>query len=145
MTASARDDLWFDFLGAWPPERVRQMTLEEYTNPNKDDAFIYWIESRLDTLGSIWGGSAFKFGIYCRDKTATKEAAGGRVWGEKYAWLSKFGATEQEAFATVRSFLVGAFAVGRELPQFVDRVTIARRASFGEPDRASAPAAGGRA
>ena len=28
------------------------------------------------------------------------------MWGEKYAWLSKFGATEQEAFATIRSRLV---------------------------------------
>ncbi len=98
--------LWSDFLTAWPPERVRQMTLEEYTNPGKDDAFIYWIESRLDKLGSIWGGSAFKFGIYCRDKTVAKEASGGRVWGEKYAWLSKFGATPQEAFATIRTRLV---------------------------------------
>ena len=51
------------------------MTLEEYTNLDKDDAFIYWIESRLDKLGSIWGGSAFKFGIYCRDKTDAKEVA----------------------------------------------------------------------
>ena len=34
------------------------MTLEEYTNPDKDDAFIYWIESRLPSLGSIRGGRA---------------------------------------------------------------------------------------
>ena len=64
---SSRSRLWSDFLAAWPPERVRQMTLEDYTNSNKDDAFIYWLEARLDKLGSIWGGSAFKFGIYCRD------------------------------------------------------------------------------
>lgn len=99
------NQLWSDFLAAWPPSRVRQMMLEEYTNPDKDDAFIYWIESRLDKLGSIWGGSAFKFGIYRRDNTETKEASGGRVWGEKYAWLSKFGATEQEAFASIRGRL----------------------------------------
>ena len=87
MSGSDRNELWLEFLAAWPSERVRQMTLEEYTNPGRDDAFIYWIESRLGELGSIWGGSAFKFGIYRRDKTATKEAADGRVWGEKYAWL----------------------------------------------------------
>jgi 5-methylcytosine-specific restriction endonuclease McrBC GTP-binding regulatory subunit McrB len=114
MTEPDRDELWSEFLAAWPPERVRQMTLEEYTNPSKDDAFIYWIESRLDKLGSIWGGSAFKFGIYCRDKTATKEAASGRVWGEKYAWLSKFGATEQEAFAAVRGRLVDVIDAARQ-------------------------------
>src|SRR5450759_1802090 len=106
MTELTPTELWSEFLAAWPPERVRQMTLEEYTNPGKDDAFIYWLEARLEKLGSIWGGAAFKFGIYCRDETGAKEAARGRIWGEKYAWLAKYGATEREAFATVRSRLV---------------------------------------
>ena len=111
---ASQHEQWSEFLSAWPPERVRQMTLEEYTNPSKDDAFIYWVESRLEKLGSIWGGSAFKFGIYCRDKTGAKEASGGRVWGEKYAWLSKFGATEQEVFATIRGRLVEVLDAVRE-------------------------------
>lgn len=102
------NDLWSEFLAVWPPERVRQMTLDEYTNPNRDDALIYWIESRLDTLGSVSGGSAFKFGIYCRDRTEARESASGRVWGEKYAWLSKFGPTEQDAFGTIRGRLIEA-------------------------------------
>ena len=105
MSSPDLHELWSDFLAAWPPSRVRQMTLEEYTNSDKDDAFIYWIESRLEKLGSIWGGSAFKFGIYYQVNVKTKESSGGRAWGEKYAWLSKFGATEQEAFATIRSRL----------------------------------------
>lgn len=111
---NARRALWSEFLTAWPPERVRQMTLEEYTNANRDHAFIYWIEQRLDKLGSIWGGSAFKFGIYCRDKTEAKEASNGRVWGEKYAWLKKFGATEQAAFATIRGRLIGVLEAVQE-------------------------------
>jgi 5-methylcytosine-specific restriction enzyme B len=106
MTDPDRLQLWSDFLQAWPPERVREMTLAEYTNPDRDDAFIYWLESRLDQLGSIWGGSAFKFGIYHRDNTEPKKASGGRIWGNTYAWLSKFGQTEQEAFATIRARLV---------------------------------------
>jgi len=106
MAEVDRHQLWTEFLDAWPPNRVRQMTLEEYTNADKDDAFIYWLESRLDKFGSIWGGSAFKFGVYRRDNTEQKEASGGRIWGEEYAWLSRFGQTEQEAFATIRSRLV---------------------------------------
>jgi len=106
MTAPDNHQLWSEFLAAWPPSRVRQMTLEEYTNPEKDDAFIYWLESRLEDLGSIWGGSAFKFGVYYQANVKAKESSGGRVWGDKYAWLIKFGATEQEAFATIRSRLV---------------------------------------
>jgi hypothetical protein len=53
-----RQQLWSEFLSVWPPERVRSMTLEEYTNPDRDDAFIYWVEARLQDLGSIWGGGA---------------------------------------------------------------------------------------
>ena len=115
MTDSAeRNTLWSDFLTAWPPGRVRQMTLEDYTNLDRDDAFTYWIEARLEKLGSIWGGSAFKFGIYCRDKTEAKEPGGGRVWGERYAWLSKYGATEPEAFATIRGRLIGVLDAVQE-------------------------------
>ena len=79
MSWAAESKTLAAFLAAWPPERVRHMTLQEYTNGNKDDAFIYWVESRLDKLGSIWGGSAFKFGIYYRDDTEPKEPNGGRV------------------------------------------------------------------
>ena len=106
MSDNPRTDLWSDFLEAWPSERVRQMTLEEYTNPDRDDAFIYWLEAKLDKLGSIWGGSAFKFGIYYRDNTETKATSSGRAWGEKYAWATKYGATAEEAFATVRGRLI---------------------------------------
>ena len=55
MTDPDRNQLWTDFLAAWPPERVRQMTLEEYTNSNKDDAFIYWTDRSEGTgAGKIW-------------------------------------------------------------------------------------------
>ena len=103
MSEPDRNRLWSDFLTAWPPERVRQMTLEEYTNPGKDDAFIYWLESRLDQLGSIRGGSAFKFGIYYQSNVKTREPSRGRSWGTTYAWLTKYGTTEQKAFATIRA------------------------------------------
>lgn len=106
MSFAKDSTLWDEFLSEWPVERVQQMTLEEYTNPNRADAFIYWIEKKLESLGSIWGGSAFKFGIYYRDNQEQKEAGSGRKWGEKYAWLTKYGETETEAFAAVRSRLV---------------------------------------
>ncbi|MEA3547105.1 MAG: AAA family ATPase [Thermodesulfobacteriota bacterium] len=98
--------LWDDFLEKWPLERVRQLTLSEYTNLNRDDAYIYWLEKRLEKLGSIWGGSAFKFGIYHRDDTKPKEPTMGKIWGETYAWAKKYGSTEQEAFQTVRERIV---------------------------------------
>jgi len=98
--------LWSDFLLAWPPERVRDMTLEDYTNIEKKDAFIYWIESKLDKLGGIGGGSAFKFGIYHREDTEKKKPSSGHIWGDTYAWLSRFGQTPEEAFATIHELLM---------------------------------------
>ena len=40
------------------------MTLDEYSKIGDKHTFTYWLESRLDQLGSIWGGSSFKFGIF---------------------------------------------------------------------------------
>lgn len=98
--------LWSEFLEVWPPDRVRSISLEEYTNLNRDDAFIYWLESRTGALGSIWGGSGFKFGIYRRAQTDPKEPSGGRIFGDEYAWMRKYGETADAAFATVRSLLI---------------------------------------
>lgn len=63
-------DSWAGSLKEWPIERLRRMTLQEHAAAGENHTFIAWIEERLDQLGSIWGGSAFKFGIYSRkDRT----------------------------------------------------------------------------
>lgn len=141
MTDADFEALWDEFLEAWPADRVRQMTLEDYTNPAKDDAFIYWIEKRLDKLGSIWGGSAFKFGIYCRSDTEAKEARAGRTWGDKYAWLTKYGNDEQSVFVQVRAriFEVVEAAQAGKLER-IERVDLGRaikwKIAFHYQDRA---------
>jgi hypothetical protein len=94
--------LWDEFRKTWPVERVRQMALHEYTCAGKKDTFTYWIEAKLDKLGSIWGGSSFKFGIYSRNDKGHKENIGGRIYSEKYGWMKKYGDTEAEAFENVR-------------------------------------------
>ncbi|MCG8576801.1 MAG: hypothetical protein MI810_18115, partial [Flavobacteriales bacterium] len=55
-----------DFTKEWTVERLERMTLDEYTNLNRDDSFTYWLEAKTENSGSIWGGSAFKFRIYRR-------------------------------------------------------------------------------
>lgn len=106
--------LWVEFLEVWPPNRVQDMSLEDYTNLNRDDAFVYWLEKRTEALGSVWGGSAFKFGIYRREETSPKPPKGGRIWGGEYAWMRKYGNTEEEAFSTVRSRLARVIDAARE-------------------------------
>jgi 5-methylcytosine-specific restriction protein B len=101
-------ETWNAFLKEWPLERLRTMTLEDYTAAGRDHTFTAWIERRLDKMGSIWGGSSFKFGIFSRkDKTPkSKSAGGGESYTDDYAWYSKYGSTPEEAFAKVKALVV---------------------------------------
>ena len=98
--------LWDSFLDEWPVDRVRSMTLEEYTNLNRSDAFVYWLEKTTEKLGSIWGGSAFKWGIYHRNPDSDKPGAPGTVSDDTYSWYKRYGSTAEEAFRTIRERLV---------------------------------------
>ncbi|RYE02420.1 MAG: hypothetical protein EOP50_00100 [Sphingobacteriales bacterium] len=102
LSIAERQKLWDDFLAAWPAERLATMTLDEYTKAQNQDCFTYWLEARTEALGSIWGGSAFKFGIYGR-KNLTDQAGDAHThYGAAHAWSTKYGATEAEAFESVR-------------------------------------------
>lgn len=98
--------LWDKFLEEWPLERLESCTLAEYSKAGDSNTLTAWLEQRLDTLGSIWGGSAFKFGIYSRNNLTPKDPVGGRIYGGEYAWLAKYGATPEEAFIKVKSMVV---------------------------------------
>ena len=97
--------LWDEFLQRWPLEKLRTMTLAEYNQAGSQDAFCYWLESKLDNMGSIWGGSAFKFGIYSRKDQSDKPDGRGASYSDNYAWYTKYGANETEAFARVRDIV----------------------------------------
>lgn len=94
--------IWDEFLEKWPVSRVKTMQIEEYTKVGSKDTFTYWLESKLDTLGSIWGGSSFKFGIYNRSNKEPKDNGSGRSYTDDYAWYSKYGSTADEAFNNVK-------------------------------------------
>jgi 5-methylcytosine-specific restriction protein B len=44
-------------------DRLQTMTLEEYNEVGTGNSFCYWLESKTEDIGSIWGGSTFKFGV----------------------------------------------------------------------------------
>lgn len=98
--------LWDDFLLAWPASRLSTMTLAEYTQAGSKDSFTYWIESRLDKLGSIWGGSAFKFGVFSRKAIDDKESDAKLSYSGSHGWYSSLGETAESAFEKVRGFVV---------------------------------------
>ncbi|MFA5528673.1 MAG: AAA family ATPase, partial [Peptostreptococcales bacterium] len=86
------------------------------------DTFTYWIESKLDQMGSIWGGSAFKFGIYSRNETEEMESSGNRLYTHNYGWHKKYGETPEEAFVTVKNEVLKTIkaAMKGELEQIDD-------------------------
>ena len=98
--------LWDEFLTVWPTTRLATMTLDEYTQAGSKDSFTYWIESRLDELGSIWGGSAFKFGVFSRKNLEARDSADNRSYSDTHGWFSSLGATAEEAFEKVRDYIV---------------------------------------
>jgi len=117
LDTDTANKIWDEFLSAWPLERVKTMSLAEYTNVGNKDTFIYWIEKRLDQMGSIWGGSSFKFGVYERGNSEAKESGRGRSYDLRYAWYSKYGDTAEQAFENVRKLIVAVVeaAQSREL------------------------------
>ena len=101
-----RQKLLQDFLHTFPLDSLQGMTLEQYTNLNKKDSFCYWLESRTYELGSIWGGSSYKFGIYeYRIKTNIHNTK--FISDEKYAWYARYNMpTAQEAFEVVKNAII---------------------------------------
>lgn len=93
------------FLLEWPLERVEKMTLREYTNTNKT-SFCYWLESMTQDLGSIWGGSSYKFGIFERFDLSKVETRKAYKSDADISWVGKYGNTSEEAFEKIRSIIV---------------------------------------
>lgn len=99
-------ELWDSFLARWPFEKLAGMTLEEYSKAGDADCFTYgWLEQKTEQLGSIWGGSAFKFGVYSRKDQSDKPGGAGRAYSTEYGWYAKYGTTVQEAFERVRELV----------------------------------------
>lgn len=101
-----KKSLYEAFSKNFPLGTLDKMPIDKYTNLNKKDSFCYWLESKTEQLGSIWGGSSYKFGIYAYN---TKPKSGDQriVFDDHYAWYSRYKAdTAEEAWNIVRKDLV---------------------------------------
>lgn len=106
MFNDQRYQIYEDFQNRFPLERLHEMTLEEYTNLDRKDSFCYWIESKTNSLGSFWGGSSYKFGIYRYYK---RPAVSNKVvvCDEKYAWYKFYGVdSAEDAFHLVKETII---------------------------------------
>ena len=111
-----------EFLKKWSRERMKKLTLEEYTNDTKD-SFIYDMEfGFVKELGGMGGGSAFKFGIY-RMKDTKKDKKSGQIWDGKYAWYEKYGNTRDKAFENVKQNIISLIdAVDNDNLELIDDI-----------------------
>ena len=97
---------WDEFLKTWPIERLKKMSLPEYSKAGDQSTFTYWLEVKLAESGSIWGGSSFKFGVYSRKAVTEKTSAEGLSYSPEYAWYTMYGNTADEAFEKTRATIV---------------------------------------
>jgi 5-methylcytosine-specific restriction endonuclease McrBC GTP-binding regulatory subunit McrB len=95
-----------EFLKAWPIERLKSMTLDEYTNDKRSDAFIYWLEFKTNKIGGIKGRSSKKFGIYRRSNLETEVNYTGYESDGIYTWHKKYGAIKDKAFNTIKNIII---------------------------------------
>ena len=90
-----------DYLKEWSIERLKTMTIKEYTNLEKT-SFCYSLEHNTRNLGSIKGGSSYKFGIYRMAESSETQPANNRTNDGEYAWHLKYGETRDEAFKSIK-------------------------------------------
>ena len=96
-----------DFQQRWPFQAVENMTLEQYTGVKSKDTFTFWLESKTENLISIWGGSAYKFGIFKRAQNdVEKELKSGQTGDTEYGWYEKYGETRNQAFQKIKSLIL---------------------------------------
>lgn len=105
--------LWGEFVDTWTIEKLNGMDLLSYSKVGDKSTFTSWLENRLDQMGSIWGGSSFKFGIFSRKDKSEKEDGGGASYSDDFGWYSKYGAEEQSAFQAVKATVIAIAEAAR--------------------------------
>lgn len=100
-------ELYDSFLNEFPLEKLQTMKLEQYTNLDKKDSFCYWLEVLTSDLGSIWGGSSYKFGIYKYNAIPKRKNANDSSYkyDDEYAWLAKHGEERGIAFDKIKTMI----------------------------------------
>jgi 5-methylcytosine-specific restriction protein B len=101
-----RQAIWDAFLQRWPLAALDAMTLAQYNVAGDKDCFTQWLEAKTAVLGSIWGGSSFKFGVYSRKDQSDKPDGRGLRFTATHAWMAKYGDTPQQAFSKVLGIIV---------------------------------------
>jgi DNA replication protein DnaC len=93
------------FQETWPIEKLKTMSLEEYTNLDKN-SFTYWLERETREVGGSGVGSSFSFRIYRRSNTSTVYSRENRKTDGEYCWYTDLGNSPAEVFPKVRDMVL---------------------------------------
>lgn len=94
---------WQEFLDRWTIENIEQMSLDEYTNLDRNDSFTYWLERKTENVLGIGGGSSYKFGVFRRGSANTGGDLKSSQFGdEEYGWYLKYGKNREDVFKKVK-------------------------------------------
>lgn len=98
------------FLDRWPLEKVKTMTLEEYTNTEKNDSFTYWLSTKTSDVIGTQGSFPHSGGIYKtsgnNDNSAQLNKGQNTDQDNEYIWYSRYGSNKTDAFLKVKELLV---------------------------------------
>ncbi len=95
------------FQNRWTVDSIKSMTLTEYTTSGGKDTFTYWLEAKSDDIIGIWGGSAYKFGIFNRDPNSNSTNDRDRLSTDgEYSWYTKYGTNKEEVFIKIRKIIL---------------------------------------
>lgn len=105
---SEQKNEWDEFLLEWPKEKLKAMTLEQYSNIGDKNTFTYWLEHRLQDFGGIKGGSSYKFAIYrCNPDKLLKSTDSPKYETDgTYAWESKWGDSADTVFSRIKQMIL---------------------------------------
>lgn len=102
ITIQKRQEYLELFIQTWSVDRLKSMTLAEYSAVGDKNSLVYWLEfGEGRYLGSIRGGDSSKFGIYER-KAEPKGQRKFMSSDAQYSWKTKYGTSAKEAFATIK-------------------------------------------
>lgn len=110
MSTNQPNEIWNEFLKNWPIDKVKSMTLEQYTKSGDNSTFTYWVEVGTRNIAEIRGSTALKFGIYNRKNTTKKFIANGIICDSQYAWYGKYGSSKDEAFQNIKNNILKIIA-----------------------------------
>ncbi len=71
------------FVADFPPDRIAELTIDEYVSGKGKKTFCYRIEFELLTLGDMRGSTAMKFGVYF----GKKKGEVGKTYRAKKRWI----------------------------------------------------------